>query len=341
VKYDNTPSSGMFFGRLKVIIPNGVDEMIVNSGYDFCEIWKNKLVTPKRKSNWNGKKILWIGTSIPEKDNYVSGGNYPEQVAAALGAEVINVALGSSMARKGYLSKVTENDQFGISGVGFTVAAKAMGMTVAEKQELIDNWDTKWDQIITGGSHGSLTNGEKALMISASYENRLVSHLDDVDLIVLDHGRNDYSSNPSDNQMDANNPFDMRTYQGAMNTYIKLIFENNIHKKVIIMSHYESQQFVGLIDMQQQVADYWNIPICRICDSLGWAYDRKVTLYGSWNLESNHYFWRDSDTPHEYRLTEAHIPDGTHPGKDISGKACRDIAQKIIPFINDLGMTDY
>ena len=341
VSYFNDVLSGMPFGGLKVTIPDGVDELVVNSTIFFCEIWKAEYIEPMRKSNWKGKKILWLGTSIPEKSNYTPNGNYPEQVAKALGAEIRNVALGSSNARKGYLSRVSENDEMGITGVGFITASRALGMTIEEKKDLINNWDSKWDALVTGGTHGSLTDSEKELILSASFENKLIANLEWADLIVFDHGRNDYSGNPSDNVI-GSDFYDMRTFQGAMNFYIKKVLETSIDKKIVMISHYETKQFPNLISMQQEVADYWNIPFFRLCDKLGWAYDRTITIQGQWiKYGAGGYYWSNDGISRNYRLTEAHIPDGTHPNTDLSGKASREIAQKIIPFINDIGLTDY
>ena len=315
---------------IDILIPEGVDELVLNSNSTLFELRKNVLVEARPYSKWVGKKIAWFGTSIPERSTYVPIIGYPEFVAKMLGAEVYNVAVGSSCARRGFRSAISENDPYGWTGMGQS-ALWAMGATVAEKNDLINNWETKWRSLT--GYDVAMTDAIAAKAISCSYENKLMQFINDnpVDLYVFDHGRNDVGNGGTDMQPDTENPFNMSTYQGAMNTYIKLILQANPNAKILLISHYESQQFVGLIDMQKDLAEDWNLPFCNLTKSLNWAYGKKIDSTGYW---SNHLWVPSGGESREYRLTELHMPDGTHPNTDWSGKACEDIGNVILSFID-------
>jgi len=84
-----------------------------------------------------GKILLWTGTSIPEQ-------GHPILVGAALGATVINNAVGSSMMRIG--SSVYDSsdlgDDLGITGMWMANVLRSLSMTQDERRRLFDCWTT-------------------------------------------------------------------------------------------------------------------------------------------------------------------------------------------------------
>ena len=334
VGFKNIASSQM--EQTEVIVPNDADEMIINTSISYIEIKKGIPVSAKPYSKWHGKKIAWFGTSIPEKSTYNAVFGYPEYTGKLLGATVYNEARGSSCARRGFKSKQSENDPYGWTSMGYKGALYNMASTHEEKQELLDNWDSKWKALV-GGDH-TLTNGDRTLAMYYSYETVLQQHIDNpVDLYVFDHGYNDWSNNETDMAMNENDPFDRSTYQGALNTFIKLILTANPRAKILLLSHYETQERPTLVPMQEAVAKYWNLPFCRICDYLGWANDRTIETDGYWSNGTGNGVWIDSGgTSRTINLKQYHMPDGRHPNIDISGHACMDIAEIIADFIDHI-----
>ncbi|MBK5771904.1 hypothetical protein JKA52_28935, partial [Klebsiella pneumoniae] len=136
---------------------------------------------------WKGKKIVWLGTSIPAG----SGSNaYPYMLAQRLGANIVNRSVGSSPIRGGLDTFATTDDPYGWTGSLYTRVTRALSHSNAIKQEFIDNYDSKWKSRVNGGP-ATLSDSDKAAILSNSYENRLAGNLD-ADLFVIDHGINDY-----------------------------------------------------------------------------------------------------------------------------------------------------
>lgn len=331
VSYDNTtPTSTM--RNWDVTIPDGVDELYLNSNYSFGAIYKKVSCCAKPNSKWTGKKIVWFGTSIPEKSTYNAVIGYPEYVGTLLGATVYNEAVGSSCARRGFKTAESLDDPYGWTGMG-VAALWNMGSTVEEKNEIITNWESKWRNLT--GYNVDMTDAISAKAIACSYENKLVQKYivdNPVDLYVFDHGYNDWKTGDLD--MDANDPFDRSTFQGAMNTYIKLILEAKPRARIVIISHYEDQERAGLIEMQKGEAEYWNLPFCKIYEKLGWANNRQITTTGYWS--SNGVWIESSETTQTLSLKQYHMPDGRHPNTDRTGRACMDIANVIADYIDSI-----
>jgi hypothetical protein len=78
--------------------------------------------TKARVTDWKGKKLLWLGTSIPQFG--LGDGSYPEIFASALGCSVTNNAFAGSRARWEGLS--------GIDPTGNIVQVRNLSMTAAD-----------------------------------------------------------------------------------------------------------------------------------------------------------------------------------------------------------------
>ena len=324
----------------EIIVDVDADELIVNvntsvigSGISYISVRKGEEVSAKPCSKWHGKKIAWFGTSIPETSGYNAVLGYPEYVGKLLGATVYNEAVGSSCARRGFKSAESATDPYGWTGMGIA-ALWNMGSTIEEKTEIISNWESKWRSLT--GYDVSLTDAIIAKALACSYENKLVQKYiteNPVDLYVFDHGYNDWKVGDLD--MDTSDPFDRSTFQGAMNTFIKLILESNPRARILVVSHYEDQERPGLIEMQKNEAEYWNLPFSKLYENLGWANDRTVTTEGYWSNGTGSGIWIESGgTSQSITLKQYHMPDGRHPNTDISGHACMDIAYVLADFID-------
>lgn len=142
---------------------------------------------------WQGKRILWMGTSIPEGQDTALGSiglpmSYPALVGQLLGAHVDNISLGSSMCRA--------STRTGDAADGGTAnILRAFSATCEEKEALIRDWQHIRHRLRQPEMYPQL--GEEATTSrEASFEHRLLPYLDGrlpmPDLFVIDHGHNDY-----------------------------------------------------------------------------------------------------------------------------------------------------
>lgn len=243
------------------------------------------LVSPSYRTNdgattdfWNGKHILWLGTSIPAGTDSSIGKSYPMVVGAQLGATVTNNARGTSCVRIN--SSTGQYDTFSIGHF-----YRSLSRTVAEVEELVANWDTI--KTLLSGAPESLSESDIKMMKDHSFENLLLPWLDGTkpmpDLFVLDHGYNDrrpagvngevdLSVEPTaqniqlgilaeDTYMVANNYANLKTamgddltgiknlsefsatlnrncFIGAMNFIITLIYRYNPYARIAIVGNY-------------------------------------------------------------------------------------------------------
>lgn len=148
-------------------------------------------VIAAKANQWKNKTILWMGTSIPAGEDATIRQTYPKSVCDALGANCVNIALGSSMCRA---STRTGNYAGGLS---YNILY-ALSQTVEEKQYLIDNWSTVRTVLHDPNTLETLSDSQKATTLASSFENRLLPYLngtyDMPDLFVIDHGHNDWKS---------------------------------------------------------------------------------------------------------------------------------------------------
>jgi hypothetical protein len=290
---------------------------------------------------WRGKKILWLGTSIP-------GTGYPQMVGAALGAFVYNAAVGGSMVRA---FKYTGS----MVGLHYNNCLKALSHTVAEKQGLMDYWSSGlnasgvvtaggtygWKDLLTGTPPSDYTTfGSAATILGYSYENLLVAkYLNTVsgsfiaapDLIVFDHGHNDLNNSAydSDDTAAAAIPTTRNNrayFCGAMNYLIDVIHTYNARAKIVIIGHYESKLYPRIANAQETLADYWDIPICRLWEKPGWS-QQTVTTTGYW---SNGEWVPSGGTSQTITKLHTWLEDNTHPNTTAAKQL---IADNIAEFL--------
>lgn len=148
------------------------------------------------KSNGNSytqKNIVWYGTSIPAAglDGGTHPESYPNQVGNILGAKVDNKAVGSSCVCCKNPDLISASNPYGFIN-NFEAVSRCLTNTVEEMQWAIDHFDDA--SVFNYAVPASLSDDDKAFILSCSYENRLLPYLTEntlPDLFVFDCGHND------------------------------------------------------------------------------------------------------------------------------------------------------
>lgn len=141
-------------------------------------------------SVWAGRRILWMGTSIPAGSDPEAGegtgSTYPALVASMLGATTINRSRGSSCVR---INSSTGE----YTGMIFPHFIRALTRTVAECDILASDWDNIKSKISLAPD--TLSEANVSTMKAHSFENLVLPYLNGTqsmpDLFVIDHGHND------------------------------------------------------------------------------------------------------------------------------------------------------
>ena len=220
--------------------------------------------------DWTEKKIVWLGTSIPAGDK-----NYPAYTARKLGAQVFNESVGSSMVRTGHTT-ITEEDPYGWNGLSWENCIYSLTQTIAQKNELINNWDY-WKTKLAYNPPDVLTDEIKAKILDSSYENKLQRHLGNnrADLYVFDHGHNDWlwylPEMANDLTTMPENGRNKNYFLGGMNFLIDKILSDNPHARIVFIGHYENDRKEIVSEAQLESAGYWDVPLCKLWEKLGWT----------------------------------------------------------------------
>ena len=306
---------------------------------------------------WKDKTILWMGTSIPEgKDTALGAGGgkpYPEMVGERLGANVINIALGSSMIRA--------NTRFGDYTDGYSHnILRAFSATLAEKENLIANWETIRQKLRDPDTYITLSDNDKKVCRNASYEKRLMPYLDGTypmpDLFVIDHGHGDYKYTLSNGNTDigiaptianvGNNKevaFDTNMYDGSsasglegvygslakMNlpTTFKYSVNRNCYWGAVnfictLIYKYNPRAriaFVGNLDDKQHegLCDAQNTIARDWCSPIIRMWEKLG--FGNHFIPNTYNYW--GGTGLDLSQKNIYCKDGTHPFTDTTGKA--------------------
>jgi hypothetical protein len=267
---------------------------------------------------WADKSVVWIGNSIP---NGETTGNYPSILASELGFTLTRETTSGMAHRAGVRSRVTGGDPYGWSGSPWQALLWSLGMTLTEKQYLIDNWSTIRTGL-TAGPPTTLSTSQQELAISTCYENRLVARnlgSNRKDWYIFDNPFNDRSMD-DDIATAGLGSEDRLTYLGVMNAMIRLIYEDHPAAKIAIVGHYENQEFPSLVNSQRLVADAWGIPLLSTHDKLGWS-QRVITVDGSWSMAGVLGTWVSGSGVQTLTVLDRNVPDGIHPARDTSGEA--------------------
>ncbi|MGQ3004865.1 MAG: hypothetical protein ACT6Q7_01770 [Blastomonas fulva] len=145
----------------------------------------------------HGISAFLIGTSIPAGGG-VSGRHYDDVALNLQMKELVNEAIGGSAARSGVAARRTATDRNGWTGVYWGNLFVAMGKSLAQCADLIDNWGSKWRGLVKqiGGDAppAPLSAEYQAQIIASSYETILGRHIgaNRKQLIIDNHDYNDW-----------------------------------------------------------------------------------------------------------------------------------------------------
>lgn len=311
-----------------------------------------------------GRKILWLGTSIPAGSTYMvklNGkevqNNYPKMVGELLGCTVYNEAVGSSALKTGLKDNVSDDNPLGFktgTGGGFYFTEVCLMMTAEEKEDLINNWSSYRVKYGWSDSPETLSEASKAVIRACSYENKVIPYLDGrrelPDLIVIDHGHNDgvpMSGDAFDEDITSLN--DRQTFFGAYNLLIDVIRSYHPNMRIVQCGHFSNVNFSDdgysqgkeeVVKGQIAISDYNGIPIIPLWEIDGWASKRKIKSTGYWTIDDGDYsslnwgIWADKgDIEKEYTPNTLHCCDGIHPHSDMSGLSNIVLARSIAGWI--------
>lgn len=259
----------------------------------------------------NGKKIVWFGTSIPcGVNNIVSVGDYsgqnkyPSMVAKLTGATVFNEAIGGTRISTGWSDSY--NATTNILGLkdqkdsSFQIYS-SLGHTIAEKDYLFDNWATIRHYFNDNANLTDIPPLTKEEFRNFSFERKLVKkYLTDSatvgrgDLYVIDHTFNDFTKVLQSVDIPTfGDATERMNYLGALNYFIRKIYADNPHHKIILISHYRNngeEHFIKLNDAIKKVSKFWGIPLIDIAEKLQIG-ERFITSNGYWDANG---IWHNS-----------------------------------------------
>lgn len=283
-------------------------------------------------SCWAGKKIVWLGTSIPAGGAYgwLTTLNYPKLVGEMLGADVRNEAVGESQIANRAASRESTANPYGFS-TNFTQASRCLTNTTEQMQWIIDHYNDS--SVFTSGTVSEMTEELSDQILSNSYQTKIDKYLtraEEPDLWVFDHGHNDWWTLEYGVQYDPADPYSVYNFRGGMNMLIKHILDYNPKSKILIIGEYENELRPLIAQAQQAIADDWSIQILPLWSMLGWS-QRTVSTKGSWNSNG---IWVYGSTASERTLLACALADGIHPHSDKSGETLRYEARTIAKWLD-------
>ena len=310
-----------------------VDRMTVYEDY-------NDKDNSKSENHWNNKTGVWFGTSIPAAgyigDNHIS---YPGFIGDILNMAITNEAVGSSCVHCKQPDRVSADNPYGFIG-NFEAVSRCLTNTVAEMQWIIDHYNS---DIWTSGTVTEMTETLANQIKSFSYQNKLDKYLTAAKepfVFILDHGNNDaFNSIETENAYYAEyGEYSLYTFRGAMNFIIQRIKNFDPHANILLIGQYTGVTTDKIPAMQMQVADDWNLPICKLWERLGWTKTKSITCKGHWtSFYSGEYIWHDDPNESNTMTVFARwIPDGLHPHSDVSGDALRYMADSIAAWFETI-----
>lgn len=285
-------------------------------------------------SCWAGKKIVWLGTSIPAGGAYgdETAINYPKLVGKILGAHVYNEAVGESQIANRARSRESTSNPYGFAG-NFIQTSRCLTNTTEQMQWVVDHYDDT--SVFTTGTVSEMTDELAERILSNGYEQKIGKYLtreNEPDLWVFDHGHNDWwTLEHGADQYSDDDPYSIYNFRGGMNMLINYILEFNPKAKIVIIGEYENQLRPLVAQAQQAIADDWSIPIMPLWSLLGWS-QKTVNTKGYWN---NNGFWVYGSTASEKTMLNIALRDGIHPHSDSSGETLRKEARIIAQWLSN------
>ncbi len=294
------------------------------------------IITRNDNSFLKGKTIHYMGTSIPTYSGYV------EMAARALGAaNCINKSIGASSLRR---AKADGS----ISGLNWYQFIRLMTYTNAEKQAILDNWETTYQPILGGGAPTTLTTKEQGFLLNSGYETVLMPYLDGTypmpDIFIIDHAHNDREGFGDTYEQFTTEPAtrnDRNYFQGALNWIIDLIREHNHNARILMVGHHTYDKGFNdttwLCDSQANYAAANGIPLLKLWEKTGMN-TQPVTgtqaLY-SQTPWSTYATAGSPDTNADMPYQRLIIPDTVHPYTNPDWTFRRTLGRLVTQFIRE------
>lgn len=154
----------------------------------------------KYSNCWEGKSMVWLGTSIPAagKYNVKNSKSYPIMVGNILNADVYNEAVGSSALHCKEPSRISTNNPYGFID-NFEAASRCITNSLEEMEWIINHFNDT--NVFTLNVPSSLSDADKNFIRSCSWENKLGKYFNSdmfPDVWVIDHGHNDIPTTASE-----------------------------------------------------------------------------------------------------------------------------------------------
>jgi hypothetical protein len=145
---------------------------------------------------WFGKKLVWLGTSIPAGGKYDISNpkSYPIMVGDLLDATVYNEAVGSSALHSKDPTRINTNNPYGFLD-NFEAVSRCITNSLTEQEWIINHFNDT--NVFTKNVPASLSDADKEFIRSCSWEVKLQKYFnanDFPDAWIIDHGHNDIPS---------------------------------------------------------------------------------------------------------------------------------------------------
>ena len=219
--------------------------------------------------NWKGKKVLWLGTSIPQMGIGVD--SYPELFGDKMGCTVTNMAWAGSHA-------TWDIDATNDGCVTNRNAVKGLSASRAELQ-------TKRNNALPGSAY--LPGCDPiTILLDQSYEHRITTGND---VVFLDHNHNDRVIDPALRDAIAGdiNCMDKATIYGAWNFLITQIKARNPNAEIILMTAptvwkngVDNGSFQHIHGCIYNIAKKWGLSVYDLCQDLALGKDDTMTFLG-------------------------------------------------------------
>lgn len=292
------------------------------------------LCTTINAQTLQGKKVLWLGTSIPAECTY------PQNACANLGMTCQNNAMGASFLAELPFTIPQEHSGYSLS------------MSTSEK-------DSAYSHLVTTGI---ISQHRLNVWKFTSYDNRVTPFLKDVDIVIIDHGYNDhfttkYESSLNENEINWDSE-DKRTFIGAFNFIYRKIKEINPNILIAIGGYFQNTcTFSYTISgyhtskVLTMIANHYKIPLLDTWNYVG-IKDGHIPNSSTYFQELNEkykttYYNQFPDSEGNITYFQKFCPDGVHPFSDPTGESdklldeifTQLLQEKLLPYYSNIAET--
>lgn len=282
-----------------------------------------------------GKKVLWLGTSIP------AGCTYPKNSCANLGMECQNNAIGAS-----FLAELVFTEPKTHSGY-------SLSMSRSEK-------DSAYRHMVDAGI---IDKHMLDVWKFTSYDNRMTPYLADVDIVILDHGYNDEFTIKNESGIDEKDidwtSEDKKTFIGAFNFIYRKIKEINPNAIVAIGGYFQNTctfdytvAGIHVSKLLTTIAAHYDLPLLDVWNYTG-IKDGHIPNSKNYFKELNEQYgtnFRNQFPDAEGNITyfQKFCPDAVHPFSDPTGESdkllddifTKLLAERLTPYLSDITEID-